>query len=207
MPAFCVLINDQEVAVVNTAGMFLVHATLMAHCRSEEFAEIRLDGSEYSDAKSLPFRIWLSGHQLDEGDVVTFAMREHGETTPAPKTIAELYPDATEQWVKPSDEETRKLTIAYAARPMHRTGYAVRIAPSFEPVRDVSTAPGDDSVMIQCVWQMDSPGEARFRVTRSAIDGEAGTHANSELVRTKMPLGESISITLSALGGALTSTS
>ncbi|SFM02646.1 hypothetical protein [Rugamonas rubra] len=93
MPTFCISVNDKAVATVNTDGYQILSIGVGASLDREELATLDVSGGSFPADGASTYLTWVPELPLLAGQRVVVEMREHGASSHAGKTAAELFPD------------------------------------------------------------------------------------------------------------------
>ena len=198
MPAFRIAIDNVVQATINTADWEIIAVHLSGSHRSKALATLYAGGGRYSGNAPATHVIWLPEYDLAAGQRLDIWLDAEGETRPAGKTIAELYPDAEPV---PADHDfsiTDEVLAEIASRPTFHASYAFDFTSSNGTSLAVRTPPEDDGFMLGVLWDAGRPEQCRVSLHSSNLTHLQARQAGNSYVQEVLAVGGHVSLTLAA---------
>lgn len=100
MPAVSVLVDNTLMARVRTEGLDVLSVNVGGAKIDEAFATVEFSGGKYPVDGESSHLVWLSEVALRPGQCVRVEVSHHGDATHAGKTLADLFPDSSDETEK-----------------------------------------------------------------------------------------------------------
>ncbi len=177
MPALSVSVDGEHLATVAVGGLTMLGVHLSGERWEDELATLDMAGGNYADMDKSSYLTWINLRPLQAGQVVTVSCVADLHTSPAGKTIDELYPD------EPPCEQTDFTPTAamfdqLSKRPMLRDGYAFKLRTSRGAEYSGQTQADEYGFVLRVLWNSRyRPECARFSVSTITL----------EQLRTRVP--------------------
>src|SRR5262245_27702262 len=124
-----VLVDDVDVATVDTAGREVVAVHVGGTRVDDDYADLNVSGGVYNHEGKSDHRIWVNQMPLRIGQTVPVELLEHGIANGPGQTIEELYPDQSPRRL-PTSTSRAELFDELRRSPQLRSGYTVRLVPN-----------------------------------------------------------------------------
>jgi hypothetical protein len=157
MPLLRVSVDGTQVAAVSTEGLDVLTVNLGGTKIDEEFASLEFSGGRYPAEGESTHLIWLNGLVVHPGQRVRVELAASGSSSHAGKTIAELFPDDSEDdedSEEPQDSPLSRDAVVdgVVARPQVRTAYHCDLESSSGAKCAASTSAQEHGFGISFLW-------------------------------------------------------
>ena len=193
MPTFCISVNDKAVATVNTDGYHLLDVWVGGSLDREELATLDVSGGSFPADGASTYLTWVHELPLLAGQRVVVEMREHGASSHAGKTAAELFPDEPPCSIT-DFTLTDSMFDEIARRPTFRDQLRFRFASSCGTAFDGRTGADEDSVSFSVLWHWTEPTMARVSVRSSSLADLRERRPGSRHMEERLRCGDAVSM-------------
>lgn len=170
MPALSVSVDGQHFATVATGGLTMLVIDLFGNRWDDNLAVLDMHGSSSGSDEGVRHLTWINLAPVRAGQVIAVSCVAELATSPAGKTVGELFPDqpACEQTdFTPSDAMFTRLRT----QPMLRDGYAFQLTTSTGIEYAGHTDADEYGFSLRVRWTaLYRPECARFSVTSHTLE-------------------------------------
>lgn len=197
MPFLRVLIDDTDVATVDTHDREVVVVHAGGTRVDDDYADLSVSGGVYSPERGIDHRIWVSQKPLEVGQTVTVELLEEAVATGQGRTIEELHPALASN---PSSTPIDRSELANEIRslPKLRDGYTVRVVPNDEGPITLVTAADEHGFLFSILWNNGHPHRVSVSLHAYTIDGIEAEQPGRTSYRGRIHLGSSVRLELVA---------
>ncbi|MBJ7308642.1 hypothetical protein ACFOLJ_17060 [Rugamonas sp. CCM 8940] len=195
MPTFYITVNDQAVATVSTEECDILTIRIDASFDREELATLDVSGGKYPVDVESTYWTWVPERPLLAGQRVAVEMREHGASSHAGKTIAELYPDDPPCTIT-DFTLTDAMCDEIARRPRFRDKLAFQFASSSGTRLAGKTGADEDSLALSVLWNWTDPATASVSLHSYSLADIRARNGGGERAREQMKIGGRLAFVL-----------
>ncbi|PHV08610.1 hypothetical protein CSQ96_03445 [Janthinobacterium sp. BJB412] len=193
MPTFCISVNDKAVATVNTDGYQVLSIGVGGSLDREELATLDVSGGSFPADGPSTYLTWVQELPLLAGQRVVVEMREHGASSHAGKTAAELFPDEP-----PCSRTDFTLTDSMfeelARRPVFRDKLAFECQSMDGDRRAGRTVAEERNVRFNVLWNWLEPESARVAVRSYSLADLRGRRLGTRHMEERLRCGGAVSM-------------
>jgi hypothetical protein len=169
MPGLTLLLDGQKQASVNCEPYEVASAGVKGTVIEEEFASVDLMAGSYSGQSDV-HHVWLPDLVLLPGQLVEIRFDDNSQTTPAGRTLEELFPDESSEgpWQPPAS-----LADTFAQlrqKPALRQGFGFSLQSSSGAAYEGRTASGDHGFGLSVLWNSVRPSRVSVSLHSYTLD-------------------------------------
>jgi hypothetical protein len=192
-----ILVDEIDVATVDTAGREVVAVHVGGTRVDEDYADLNVSGGVYGHEGQSNHRIWVNQMPLRIGQTVAVELLEHGIANGSGQTIEELYPDHKPELSPPSTSRAELFDELRRASQI-RSGYTVRLVPNDGSPTTLVTTSAEHGFGFSALWNNLHPNRMSVSLHTYTIDGVEAEMPGRDTYRGKLGLGSNVRLQLVA---------
>ncbi|MEP7156817.1 MAG: hypothetical protein ABI905_13650 [Betaproteobacteria bacterium] len=190
MPALRVSLDGTILVTISTSDFDVVHAGVSGSRMRGDPAELEIHAARFGENRETYVLAWATEVAVLPGQTVSIAMLAQADTSPAGKTIEELYREPLPGASTPKSME--QMLAELAMQPLQHEGFAFRLDTGKGDAVAGKTSPDELGFSLGVTWVPEQPERARISLHTYTLQNLHGKKPMNYHRVEKMQCGDEI---------------